>query len=60
MIDVFIALALVPFAVVGAILALSYFAQVAHASVLFFAGVIEIITDVLTSIGRVFSREGQP
>ncbi|MGN7124346.1 hypothetical protein [Methylorubrum thiocyanatum] len=60
MIDILNALALVPFAVVGAILVLNYLAQVACAGVLFFLGVVEIVGDIVTAIDRAFSRAGQP
>lgn len=60
MIDILFALALVPSAVVGAILVLNYLAQVACAAVLFFLGAVEIVGDVVTAVSRAFSWEGQP
>lgn len=59
MIDILIALALVPFAVVGAILALSCLGWVACAAALFFLGVVEIVGDIVTAIGRALSRAGE-
>lgn len=60
MIDILIALALVPFAIVGAILVLSCLGRVASAAALFFLGVVEIVGDIVTAISRALSRVGLP